>query len=66
MMRFELDGLVEVGDSAVGVAVVAVNIPSVDGDVGSVRSVYFKPGSEIRQKRTISLLFSIFEASWAV
>jgi hypothetical protein len=37
MIRLELDGFVEVGDSAVGGAVVAVNIPSVDVDVGSVR-----------------------------
>jgi hypothetical protein len=57
-MRPALDGLVEVGDSAVGVAVVAVNIPSVDVGVGSVELVYFRPGGEIWQKRTIPLLFS--------
>jgi hypothetical protein len=57
-MRLELDGLVEVGDGAIGVAVVAVDIPSVDVGVGSVRWVYFRPRSEIWQKRTISLLFA--------
>ncbi len=50
-MRLGLDGLVEV-------AVVAIDIPSVDGSVGIVRWVYFRPRSEIWQKRTIPVLFS--------
>jgi hypothetical protein len=58
MIRLELDGFVEVGDGAVGVAVVAVDIPSIDVGVGSVGLDYFRPWSEIWQKRTISLLFS--------
>jgi hypothetical protein len=37
MMKLEMDGFVEVGDGAVGVAVVAVDIPSVDVGVGVVR-----------------------------